>query len=107
MPVNSPVLGINPPSRGTILPWQVSSCIGYIEYIPVILLAMLFVADSDLDNHAIRLSWQLLITVTMVILFFVLIWQGICTKTVAILVVSIIWIILVYMKRTWCMPVKL
>lgn len=67
------------------------------DYVPMVLVSLLFIAEKELSNHALNVSLQLALTIFIIIVFFTILYQ--CqSKKMAIIGSFILWIILVYIK---------
>ncbi len=67
------------------------------DYIPMVLVSLLFIAEKELSNHALNVSLQLALTIFIIIVFFTILYQ--CqSKKMAIIVSFIVWIFLVCIK---------
>jgi hypothetical protein len=72
-----------------------------IEYIPIILLSLLFIADKDIEIHALNLSCQTIITIVILGIFFMLVLQFGRGKVTSFLIAAVAWVVLVNMKKTY------
>jgi chromate transport protein ChrA len=81
-----------------------NKCKNYFEYVPVALLALLFVAETEMKNKAASMSCQLGITIITAIIFFVLLMKFKIKKYYAFAAAALIWIALVYAKRCHLLP---
>lgn len=72
----------------------------HIEYIPFLLLSLIFLSHDDLHKHAIQNSFQIItVIITFVIFYFVFYKTNI--KILALLIALIIWIIMIYLKKNY------
>jgi uncharacterized membrane protein YecN with MAPEG domain len=71
------------------------------EYIPVILVGLLFVAEEQLRVHALHISCQLAITIVCAVLFFTVLFYCGTHKYTAFAITLFLWVILVYLKNTY------
>jgi hypothetical protein len=70
------------------------------DYIPMVLISLLFIAEKELSNHALNVSLQLALTIFIIIVFFTILYQ--CqSKKMAIIVSFIVWIFLIYIKGVY------
>lgn len=70
----------------------------YIEYIPVALIALLFISETEIERHAINSCAQLgVLIVTILSFFLVLFW---CRKKyIAFCIALVLWICMMYFKQ--------
>ena len=73
----------------------------YMEYLPLMLVGIYFVAEAEMEKHAVNTSCQLIITLITVIIFFLLLFKFRQHKIVALLVASALWVILVFAKNKY------
>ena len=75
------------------------------DYVPLVLITLLFVAETELQDHALNISVQIALTIFIIIVFFTVLHQ--CnSKKIAITISFVLWIILVYIKNIY-IPKKL
>lgn len=72
-----------------------------MEYIPIMLIALLFIAEEEMDHHLANTSCQLVISLLAVICFIVIVGYFGCSKKFAIFLICILWFFLVYTKRCY------
>jgi hypothetical protein len=71
------------------------------DYLPMMLITLLFVAESELEKHAINTSCQMVITIFIMTLFYILVIYYKNTKTISLFVCCFLWIILIYIKKSY------
>lgn len=71
------------------------------DYLPILLVTMLFVTETELEKHAVNISCQMCITIVTLVIFYILIFRYNNTKTISLIVAIIIWLILVYIKKKY------
>lgn len=72
-----------------------------LDYLPLVLITVLFVAESELELHALNTSCQIAITILTLGIFYILSIRYKNTKFIALLVSLTIWIVLVYIKKKY------
>lgn len=72
-----------------------------MEYIPIMLIALFFIAEEEMDHHLVNTSCQLVISLLAVISFIFVVGYFRCSKKFAIFLICILWFILVYAKRCY------
>ena len=70
------------------------------DYITMVLISLLFIAEKELSNHALNVSLQLALTIFIIIVFFTILYQS-QSKKMAIIVSFIVWIFLIYIKGVY------
>jgi hypothetical protein len=80
---------------------MLQTCKRYFDYLPVILLTLLFATETELEKHAIFFSCQICIVLLTTILFFLLTLKFGSERKTAFAVSFVLWIILMYYKRTY------
>ena len=76
------------------------------EYIPAILIGVLFVAEEQLRVHALHISCQLAIAIICAVLFFTILFYCRVRKYTAFAITLVLWVTLVYLKNTY-MPSRI
>ena len=71
------------------------------DYLPIILITVFFVAEAELEKHALHTSCQIAITIITLAIFYILSIRFKSTKFISLLVCIIIWIFLIYIKKTY------
>ena len=72
-----------------------------LDYLPMLLVTLLFVAETELEKHAVNTSCQVAITIVTLVVFYVLILKWKNTRIFAFLVAMTIWVILIYVKKQY------
>lgn len=72
-----------------------------LDYLPVVLITLLFVAEAEFEKHAVNTSCQISITIITLAIFYILVIRYKNTKFLALLVSLFIWIILIYIKKIY------
>lgn len=73
----------------------------YADYVPIALLLLLVVSDTDMEIHAISISYQIAMTIVAILLFFGLTLKYKYDKFVAFLIACLFWIIFIYIKHNF------
>lgn len=73
----------------------------FTDYIPIILVLFLFVAEQELETHTVNTCCQFLIMSLVVIVFFLLAFRFRKGKKIAFIVAAVLWIILVILKQKY------
>jgi hypothetical protein len=78
---------------------KLKDCKKYYDYIPITLIALLFIAEeSDMHHHAIHNSCQICINIISIVVFYCIILHYEKSKVLAFVISLIIWIVLIYIK---------
>lgn len=73
----------------------------YTEYIPIMLLGILFIAEEEIERHAINISYQMAISAATAVVFFVLFMRFKLGKRTCFLLATLMWLMLIYVKRVY------
>lgn len=73
----------------------------YIEYIPIYLIVLLFVAEHDCKNHIKFYFCSLISTTISLILMYIFLIYVKMNKKVAFIIITTLWIALVYTKQNY------
>ena len=76
-------------------------CKNILDYLPLVLVTVLFVAESELEKHALVTSCQIAITVVTLSIFYILIIRYKNSKFFAVFVSIVLWFILVCIKKKY------
>lgn len=71
------------------------------EYVPLLLVTLLIVAEAELDHQAINISAQIIIMLVTATAFFLIIWSTSCQRWIAAAIAAIVWMSLVYIKQNY------
>lgn len=71
------------------------------DYVPMLLLAFLFAAEHEMELHAIGTACQLVISIIVIIIFFVFALNVKNGKVIGLIVAVPIWAILIYLKKKY------
>ena len=71
----------------------------YSEYIPLFLLGLIFISETEINKHAVIMSCNMLIYIVALIIFFIMIIEFKYKKSTAIYIVLILWCVMVYYKK--------
>lgn len=71
----------------------------YFEYVPLLIITLLLVAEEELEKRALHLSFQIAIMIITATVFFALVLKFGNGKTFSALVCIVVWIVLVYAKK--------
>lgn len=72
-----------------------------LDYLPLLLVGLFFVAEHELEKHAIHTSCQIMATAVVMIIFYLFMIRFKCSRYVALFLAGIIWIIFIYIKKTY------
>lgn len=77
-----------------------TKCRNFGEYLPLVLVTLLFVAENELGNHAISVAFQLGITAIVLCIFYLTLacFGG---RYIALFIAVVIWIALIYLKKSY------
>lgn len=70
----------------------------YIKLLPIALLTMFFIKDSDVHNHTKKVCIGYAFSLTIFILLYILLCMNIC-KWVSLLIVIICWIFMMIIRQ--------
>jgi hypothetical protein len=70
-------------------------------HIPVIILSLLLISETELEKHGLNMCCQFCITITAVILFYVLVLSFKCSKNTAGCIAIMFCILAVYFKNSY------
>lgn len=73
----------------------------YFDYLPLLLITLLFVADAELETKAVNLSCQIVIMITCVSVFFIIALKFRNSKVIAFFIAVAFWLILVHIKNKY------
>ena len=73
----------------------------YAENLPIFLIALLFIAQSELKRHAVRTSCNLATTLTCNVIFYVIFFKYPNSRYTAFAAALFVWFISVYVKTTY------
>lgn len=68
-----------------------------LDYLPFILVPLLFIADEEMEHHAFKTSFQFGIVITTSIIFFIIFFRF-RSKAIAFSCALVLWMILQYVK---------
>lgn len=74
-------------------------CRNYLEYFPLILITLLFVAETEMNNRLISTTWNIALMLIVIIILYLFLIILKVKKAVAFLVCILLWIVLIYVKR--------
>lgn len=72
-----------------------------LDYLPLVLVTVLFATESELEKHALNTSCQIATTIITLTIFYILVIQYKNDKIIALLVSLVIWFILIYIKKKY------
>lgn len=73
----------------------------YKDYIPIMLITLLFIAENEVEKHAINTCCQIAITIITVTVFFLFLIQLRRPKLFAFTIAFFFWVFLVYIKKRY------
>ena len=76
-----------------------NKCKGYLDYLPLMLITLLFIAETELEHHAVHMSCQIAITIITLSIFFIVVINIKDSKVLGFTVALTVWIILIYIKN--------
>jgi uncharacterized membrane protein YecN with MAPEG domain len=76
----------------------------FTEYIPFILISLIFIAEAEIETHAFKTSCNLCITIISLVVFYAIYFNiknnnNNSKKIIACIISIITWIILVYVRK--------
>jgi len=69
------------------------------EYIPFILVTLLFVAEAEVGNRMMGMTWNIVLTMSILVLMYVLLVFAKLPKIAVIIVACILWVGFIFVKR--------
>jgi len=78
-----------------------------LEYIPIALVVLFFMAEEDLEHHIFSSCFQMVISLFVILGFLMLVRKLKCDRKIAILILAVFWIFLVYGKQCYLRKFKL
>jgi hypothetical protein len=73
----------------------------YADYFPIALITLFFIAEAELEAHAVNISCQFCMTIISIVIFYIICFNFTNAKNIAFITAVIIWIILLYVKRNF------
>lgn len=73
----------------------------YTEYLPIVLLGLIFITENELEKHALRTSCQISITIVTIIVYFTIAINFPKARIVALITAIALWVLLIYVKRQY------
>ncbi len=73
----------------------------WFEFIPFLLIPFVFLADSEIHNHAVRLSCQIAITISTTVAFFIGLFYYDFSRNQALFMAIVIWFVLIALKKIY------
>lgn len=73
----------------------------YTDYLPLILVALFFISENEVEKHALNTSCQISMTIITVAIFYIMVIRYKNTKLVALLATGLIWACMVYIKKKY------
>jgi hypothetical protein len=70
----------------------------YLEYIPLLLIPLIAIAQHEIEHHALKVSCKLFITILVTIIFFSSL-TVMNNRIIALVIASIFWILFIYIKN--------
>jgi len=77
-----------------------------LDYIPLALITILFIAETEIEKHAMNFSCQTAIMVFTVVVFIILITKLKQDRLLAFVIVIFLWLTLVYLKHKYVITAK-
>lgn len=71
------------------------------DYFPIVLIALLFVSETKLEEHAFHISCKLAITIACLSIFFLLVLKYENGKPIAFVVALMAWVLLITLKKRY------
>ena len=75
-------------------------CKHYLDYFPLFILFLLFVAEDQLEHQALSSSYQMAITAITLTIFYLIVLRLRNAKLIAFVCAMVAWAILIYIKKT-------
>lgn len=77
-----------------------NKCKYYLDYFPLILLTLFFLSETDIEQHALRTSYQISITIVTLSIFYIISLR-LKNINIAFALSIIVWILLIYIKKNY------
>lgn len=71
----------------------------YTEYIPLIILSFLFVAEAEIGNKVMNTTWNIIATMGLLIILYILLVFVKLPKLVVVGIAAVIWVVYIFVKR--------
>lgn len=78
---------------------KLHDCVKYYDYIPIALITLLFITETDLERHAMHKSCNLCINIISIVCFYCILLHFEKSKHIAFISSIIIWAVLFYIKE--------
>lgn len=72
-----------------------------LDYLPLVLVTVLFAAEAEMETHALNTSCQVAITIVTLVIFYLMVIKFRNTKLFSLVVATLIWGILIYVKKKY------
>lgn len=80
---------------------MISKLCNLAGYIPIALVAAIYVAEKDLEHHTFKICLQFFITFVVLVVFFIISYKFKNGKIIGLSVASIIWLVLILLKNKY------
>jgi hypothetical protein len=77
------------------------TCKNFLDYLPLVLITLLFVAEAEMEKHALNTSCQMVITIITLVIFYLIVMRFKNTKLIALIIAMVVWIVLIYIKKKY------
>jgi hypothetical protein len=71
------------------------------DYIPLLFLTLFFVTDAEMEKHAVHTTFQMIIRISCLFVFYIMIIYYKHPKSIALIIAILLWIILTYTKQKY------
>lgn len=72
-----------------------------LDYLPLMLLTLLFITEAELEKHAVHLSCQMVITIVCMVVFFIIAINIKNSRVLAFTIALFFWVVLIYAKNVY------
>ena len=73
----------------------------YTENLPIFLIALLFIAQSELERHAVRTTFNMATALACNVIFYVIFFKYPNSRYLAFMTALFVWFIMVYVKTSY------
>jgi hypothetical protein len=73
----------------------------YTENLPIFLIAFLFIAQSELKQHAVRTSFNMIMAISCNVIFYFIFLKYPRSRYLAFMIALFVWFIMVYVKTSY------
>jgi len=72
---------------------------GMWDYVPFMLVTLMFVAEAEMGNHLAKTGWKVGLTMLIIVLLYICIVVFKLQRAVVFIIAAVLWVIFIYVKR--------